>query len=112
MLSAGVGPLRGSSRGLAPIQWVPGVLIEAPDPLGIEPILTDLERSAGQRLRGQIFDGEANRVNGMGESLIADGLSPRHSELSGKQLRRCVVVERIHLRFPRARSYQQASDRQ
>jgi hypothetical protein len=112
MLSAGVGPPRGSSRELAPNQWVSGALIEAPDTLGIEPIVADLERSTGQRLRGQLFDGEANRVNGVGESLVPDGLSPRHPEPTWKQLRRCVVVERIHLKFPQAWLCQQASDRQ
>jgi hypothetical protein len=40
--------------------WVSGALIEAPDTLGIEPILADLERSTGQRLRGQ-FSGFLRR---------------------------------------------------
>ena len=103
LLSGSIWPPRGSSRGLASIQRVSGVLIEAADPLGIEPILADLERSTGQRLRGKLFDSETNRVNGVGKSLIADGLSPRHPEPTWKQLCLCVVVERIHLKLPQVR---------
>ncbi len=111
MLSAGVGSSRGSGRGLASIQWISGVLIEDPDAFGIEPILADLERSTGQRVRGKLFDGEANSVCGVDKPLIPNGLSPRHPKPTRKQLRGCVVVERVHLKLPRARLRQSASGR-
>jgi hypothetical protein len=46
------------------------VLIKAADPLGIEPILANLERSAGQRFCGKVFDSKTNRVNGASKSAI------------------------------------------
>jgi hypothetical protein len=79
------------------------VLIEAADPLGIEPILADLERSAGQRFCGKVFDSETNRVSGASKSLIADGLSPRRPEPTWKLLCLGAVVESVHLKLPQVR---------
>jgi hypothetical protein len=103
LLSVSICPPRDSSRGIESIQWVSGVLIEAADPPGIEAILADFERSTGQRLRWKLLDSETYRVNSMVKSLIADGLGPRHPEPTGKQVRLCAVVERVHVKSPQLR---------
>jgi hypothetical protein len=54
-------------------------------------------------LRWKLLDSETYRVNSMVKSLIADGLGPRHPEPTGKQVRLCAVVERVHVKSPQLR---------
>src|SRR5882672_12485416 len=89
-------------------QGIFGAVVQLPDAAAVESLLADFEEGADQKLRLEIFDGEADGMRGLGKAPIAERLTPRHPPARGIQLGRGIVIKVGHRtafrhRFPKSR---------
>src|ERR1700733_12670802 len=80
----------------APRQGIFGAFVQLPDAAAVESFLADFEVGAEQKLRLEIFDGEADGVRGLGKAPVAERLTARHAPARGIELRRGLVIEAGH----------------
>src|ERR1700733_5955821 len=80
----------------APLQRIFGAVVQLPDAAAVESFLADFEVGAEQKLRLEIFDGEADGVRSLGEAPVTERLTPRHPPARRIELRRGLVIEAGH----------------
>src|SRR5580704_8502446 len=77
-------------------QGIFGAVVQLPNAAAVESLLADFEEGAEQKLRLEIFDGEAGSIRGLGEAPVTERLAPRHPPARGIQLSRGIVIEVGH----------------
>jgi hypothetical protein len=80
----------------APGQGIFGAFVQSADAIAVEPLFIDFEIGAGQKVRRNLFHGEADSLGSVRETLVSQRLTPRGPLSRAEQLGRGIVIEFSH----------------
>src|SRR2546421_8013095 len=84
---------------LAPGQRIGVAIVQPPDPVPIEPLLSDLEIGAGQCLGRKLFDGKSDRLGGACKPPVAKCRALVLAVIGREQLGLSGVIEAARLPY-------------